>query len=60
MYASIELRSMCIDDECGMLFTADSSGYVIAWSFGDFDGDSSQLLNRQFCFRAHEAVGYAY
>ncbi|QDZ24146.1 WD40 repeat domain-containing protein [Chloropicon primus] len=50
------LRSMCIDDECGMLFTADSMGYVIAWSFGDFEGDSDQLLRHQFCFRAHEKV----
>ena len=53
---SAMVRSMCIDDECGMLFTADSLGYVIAWSFGDFDGETSQILRHQFCFRAHDTV----
>ena len=47
---SVALRSMCIDDECCTLFTADSAGYVIVWSF---DIESSDLVKRQFCYRAH-------
>lgn len=49
------LRSMCVDDECGMLFTSDSMGYVTAWSI-DFEASKDRLLNRQFCFRAHNKM----
>lgn len=53
------LRLMCVDDECEMLFTADSAGYVVTWDLY-LGGESEEreasdaLVRRQFCFRAHQ------
>ena len=47
------LRSMCTDDEGDLLFTVDSSGYVVVWGLGDATGESP-LVKKQFYSRAHQ------